>query len=218
MKRLPFAALAALALSASVCAAQAQTYVKLNGLYALAGIVNPAFEFRLSDHSTFQVEAVVSPWKSVRLAGKSRPMLFTIGMNEYRYYFREANRGWYVGGNAGMMAFNMSKPYWNGGIRWEDRYCKGYGFMVGAAVGYEYIFRERWILDAFVGWSWMHSRYNGYSFDHEIDMYPNRPVQPPHPDPLNDSGEWYPNKIGLSIGVRIFDPERARARRAARSK
>ena len=28
--------------------AQAQTYAKLNGLYALVGVINPAFEFTLS--------------------------------------------------------------------------------------------------------------------------------------------------------------------------
>ena len=46
-----------LLLALLVCGArqtQAQTYAKLNGLYALVGVINPAFEFTLSPKSTFQ--------------------------------------------------------------------------------------------------------------------------------------------------------------------
>jgi len=190
---------------------RAQAYVKLNALYALAGVVNPQFELRLSQHATFQTELVYSPWRSVRLDGKSKPMHFGIFLNECRYYFRGHNRGWYVGGNAGMMAFRMSKLYWKRGrIRLEDRYCKGYGFMIGLCAGYEYVFRERWVLDAFFGWAWMDSQYNGYSLDGEVDLHPHRPVESAYADPFNGSSEWLPNKIGLSIGVRIFDPAKRR--------
>ena len=106
-----------------------------------------------------------------------------------------------------MMAFDMSKPYIEGWkLKFEDRYCKGYGMMIGLCVGYEYQFGKRWLLDAFLGWAWMDSHYNGYSFDGQVDMYPHRPVQPEHPDPVNGSSEWYPNKIGGSIGYGIFTP------------
>ena len=126
---------------------------------------------------------------------------------QYRRYFKEHNRGWYLGANIGMMAFDMSKPYIEGWkLKFEDRYCKGYGMMIGLCVGYEYQFGKRWLLDAFLGWAWMDSHYNGYSFDGQVDMYPHRPVQPEHPDPFNGSSEWYPNKIGVSIGYRIFTP------------
>ena len=184
--------------------AQAQTYVKLNGLYALVGVINPSVEFTVSPHSTVQTEIVVSPWKSIN----GYHAMFGILMGEYRYYFKQHNKGWYLGGNIGMMAFDLSKPYRDGwSIKMEERYSKGYGFMIGACVGYEYRFRERWLLDAFVGFAWMDSHYNGYSFDGQIDMNPHRPVQPTHPDPFNGSSEWYPNKIGLSIGYRIFNPK-----------
>lgn len=185
----------------------AQTWVKLNGLYALVGVINPAVEFAISPHSTMQAEIVISPWKSI---GGYHTM-FGILMGEYRYYFKSHNRGWYVGGNLGMMAFDLSKPYLDGwSIKLEDRYSKGYGFMIGACVGYEYIFRERWMLDVYLGWAWMDSHYNGYSFDGQIEMNPNRPVQPKYPDPFNGSSEWYPNKIGLSIGYRIINPDKHR--------
>jgi len=199
--------LAALFLSAvaGIRDAAAQGYVKLNGLYALAGVVNPAVEFAISPKSTIQTEFVISPWKSIR----SKHMTFAIMMGEYRYYFRQHNTGWYVGGNLGMMAFDISKPYFqNGRLKFQDRYCKGYGRMIGACVGYEYRFAERWLLDVFLGWAWMSSFYNGYSMDGEIDMYPHRPVDPKYPDPFNGSSEWYPNKIGVSIGCRIFKPKK----------
>ena len=196
-----------LALTCGAQQAAAQTYIKLNGLYALIGLINPAAEFTISPHSTFQTEIVISPWKEIGNNGKH--MLFGIFMNEYRRYFRQHNDGWYLAGNIGMMAFDMSKPEFRGGkIQLENRYCKGYGFMAGLAVGYEYKFKERWLLDAYVGWSYMASWYNGYSLDGVIDMEPNRPTPPPNPDPWNGSAEWLPNKIGVSIGLLICDPHR----------
>ena len=204
MKKL-FVILALLLAAAGAREAAAQGYVKLNGLYALAGVVNPAVEFAVSHKSTVQTEVVVSPWKSLN----GRHMTFGILMGEYRYYFKEHNSGWYVGGNIGMMAFDMSKPYMDGfRLRFENRYCKGYGMMIGACAGYEYRFRERWLVDAFLGWAWMTSFYNGYSMDGVIDMNPHRPVEPKHPDPFNGSSEWYPNKIGVSIGYRIIRPKK----------
>ena len=153
--------------------AEAQVYAKLNGLYALVGVINPAVEFRLTDHSAFQTEFVYSPWQSINVDGASKPMHFGIFLNEYRYYFRGYARGWYVGGNVGMMAFRMSKPYVeNWGIHLENRYSKGYGFMFGACAGYERIFRERWVFDVFFGWSWMTSFYNGYDLDGKTQMEP----------------------------------------------
>lgn len=185
--------------------AAAQGYVKLNALYALVGVVNPSVEFAISPKSTLQTDIVVSPWKSVN----GNHMLFAIFMEEYRRYFRAHNDGWYLGANLGMMAFDLSKPFiedWK--IKCEDRYSKGYGMMIGLSVGYEHCFGERWLVDAFLGWAWMDSHYNGYSKKGVIDMEPHRPVQPEHPDPFNGSSEWYPNKIGVSIGYRIFKPKK----------
>ena len=217
MKRFGISSLLLLASLLRPAATDAQIYAKLNGLYALVGVVNPAVEFRLTDHSAFQTEFVYSPWKSINVDGQSKPMHFGIFLNEYRYYFRGYARGWYVGGNAGMMAFRMSKPYIeNWGIHLENRYSKGYGFMFGACAGYERIFRERWVFDVFFGWSWMTSFYNGYDLDGRTQMEPHRPVQPLHPDPFNGSSEWYPNKIGISIGIRIYDPELHRQRSETR--
>ena len=182
-----------------------QGYVKLNALYAALGVINPAVEFAITPKSALQTDIVISPWKSIN----GKHMNFAIFMGEYRRYFKAHNDGWYLGANIGMMAFDMTKPFikdWK--LQFENRYCKGYGMMLGLCVGYEYRFRERWLVDAYFGWAWMDSHYNGYSFEGETDMYPHRPKQPEFPDPFNGSSEWYPNKIGISIGYRIFQPRK----------
>lgn len=191
---------------------KAQAYLKLNGLYALGGVVNPAVEIPLSAKATFQSEIAWSPWRSVTVGGRSGPMKFGIFLNEYRRYFGERNRGWYLGANAGGMAFHMTKPYWDRGPRLQQKSAKGYGFMFGLAAGYQWRIGERWLVDAFFGWSFMSSFYNGYSLvdglvegDHtynkgELILHP---IGHEH-DPWNGSAEWLPNKIGVSIGYRIF--------------
>ena len=186
----------------------AQIYAKLNGLYALVGVINPAVEFTVSPKSTFQTEIVFSPWKYVNDHGVDKPMKFGILMTEYRRYFKQHNRGWYLGANMGMMGFKMSKPQFSDGWFLENRYSKGYGMMIGICGGFEYQFADRWLLDAYFGWSYMLSWYNGYSLDGTIDLYPHRPVQLEKPDPFNGSHEWLPNKIGVSIGFMIFNPAR----------
>lgn len=183
--------------------ANAQGYVKLNGIYALGGVVNPQVEIKLTEHSAFQTELVYSPWKSIR----GHHMHFGIFTNEYRYFFRETNNGLYVGAEAGIMLFDVSKPYLsNGKIALQNRYCKGYGCLAAGVVGYEWKFAKRWMLDAYVGFGYLHSKYNGYTMNGEIDMYPNRPEdkQPTSPDPFNSSAEWIPTKIGLSIGFLLW--------------
>ena len=186
----------------------AQIYAKLNGLYALVGVINPAVEFTVSPKSTFQTEIVFSPWKYVNDHGVDKPMKFGILMTEYRRYFKQHNRGWYLGANMGMMGFKMWKPQFSDGWFLENRYSKGYGMMIGICGGFEYQFADRWLLDAYFGWSYMLSWYNGYSLDGTIDLYPHRPVQLEKPDPFNGSHEWLPNKIGVSIGFMIFNPAR----------
>jgi hypothetical protein len=96
--------------------ASSQTYVKLNGVYALGGVVNPQVEFALSPHSTFQTEVVYSPWRSI----DGHPMHFGILQNEYRYYIKEHNSGLYLGANVALKLFNMSKDDLNFNIAQFD--------------------------------------------------------------------------------------------------
>lgn len=203
-----------LSLSAQGCVNPSSEYrdvattLKLNVAYAALGVINPQVEFQISGNSWFQTEIVYSPWQSF----KGHPLHFGIFQNEYRYYI-PGTKGLYVGANVGAMAFHMSKPMFvDGSVVFQNRYCKGYGVMAGAVVGYKFKFEHhpRLVVDLFVGFGYMHSKYNGYSMSGEIDMYPHRPAdkQPASPDPFNISAEWLPNKAGVSVGVIIFDRDR----------
>lgn len=216
----------------AVSEANAQIYVKLNVPYALVGLINPAVEFKLSPKSTFQTEFTVSPWKYIRWYGVNRPMTFIIFSNEYRRYFKQHNQGWYAGLNAGMMAFNMTKPLMSEGRRgFKNTSSKGYGFMLGATAGYQWRFKDKWILDAFAGLAWMNTHYNAYALvdgvveggrvynrgetilTPGVTDWGDKPV-----DPLNGSGEWLPNKIGVSLGILIFDPQKRIAKKGIYTK
>ena len=195
--------------------AKSQVYVKLNGLYVLGGVVNPSVEIPLSARSSFQSEMVWSPWESVSIKDISGPMKFGIFMNEYRRYLRARNDGWYLAGNIGGMAFNMTKPLFDHGLRLDRKSAKGYGVMFGLAGGYEWRVGGRCLIDVYFGWSFMSSWYNGYSLvdglieggkvynKGELILTPQGHEHHEYPDPWNGSAEWLPNKMGISIGWRI---------------
>ena len=142
-------------LLATGCASKisAQTYVKLNGLYALVGVVNPAVEFTISPKSTFQTEIVVSPWKSIN----NHHALFLYLHGRIPPLFQGAQPRLVPPEpiSACRLSTSRNPTSKTGSLKFENRYSKGYGFMIGLCVGYEHIFRERWVLDAYFGWSWM---------------------------------------------------------------
>ena len=56
----------------------------------------------------------------------SEHVTFAIFMSESRRFFEEYNRGWHLGDNVGMMAFDMSKPcIENWKLKFGNCYCKG---------------------------------------------------------------------------------------------
>ncbi len=166
-------------------AASAQSYVKLNGIYALAGVINPSVEIAVSEQFSFNTEVVYSPWKSVN----NKPLHFGIFMNEVRWHPKETFKGWYLGPTVGMQGFYMSKD--------NEKNCKGWGILMGLTAGYQWQVSKRLLLEAFLGYGWQHSWYVGYDQKTGEEKYP-----------YNKSAEWLPYKIGLNIGYKIFDPER----------
>lgn len=207
MRHLAKYAVIALAVTGSL-QASAQIYTKLNLLYAAVGVINPQFEFTVSPHSTISMDLTYSPWKSIN----GHHMNFGIFQGEYRYYFRGSNNGWYLSGNFGLTGFDISKPqlFKDGFISFKDGWSKGFGAMIGVGFGYEHVFRERWVVDAFFAFDFVHSWYNGYNSDGSIIMNPQGHEEYEHPDPFNCSSEWMPVKIGVSVGYRIFNPDRRR--------
>lgn len=193
-------------------AASAQTYLKLNCLYAVVGVVNPSLEVTLSPHSTVSLDITYSPWKSVNGAH----LHFGIFNGEYRYYFKQSGKGWYVSGNVGMTGFDISKPIFmhrKTVLAFKEGYSKGFGLMLGVGFGYQHVFRERWVVDAFIAGDWFCSWYNGYSQDGVINMTPNGHENYKHDDPFNGSGEILPAKLGVSIGYRIISPDRKKRKK-----
>lgn len=130
---------------------------------------------------------------------------------EYRYYIKRATEGFYAAFNAGGMGFDINKPYlFQGGklLGFNVNYGKGFGLIVGLCAGYQHHFAERWTVDAFVGVGYLRSWYNGYQPDGTIVMSPQGHEDYEKPDPFNGSSEVMPFKAGISIGYRIFNPNK----------
>ena len=181
---------------------RAQIYAKINALYAVVGVVNPQVEGAISPHSSLVVDATYSPWRSI--GGKHAH--FGIFQGEYRYYFREATKGWYISANAGIMGFDINKPrlFKGGLISLKETYSKGFGLMAGVGAGYQHLFAGRWVVDAYVAIDFVRSWYNGYKANGEFFNDTAATEIYTHPDPFNGSSEIMPIKAGVSIGYMIF--------------
>ena len=210
MKKTIIFGLLALAIMALPSVAKGQIYAKLNALYAVGGVINPQLEFVVGPHSSVSIDPMFSPYKSISI-GKHKDIhaLFGILQAEYRFYINREAKGFYVSANAGMQAFDMTRPYlFNNGkiLSFEKGYGRGFGMMAGIGIGYSHHFKERWVVDAFFAFDRMWSWYNDYNADGSINLFPRHQREPKFPDPFNGSAEWLPSKIGVSIGYKIFDP------------
>jgi len=213
MKRI-YAILLAVAMISVPTVSQAQIYAKLNALYAVVGVINPQFEFIVGPHSSISIDPMFSPHKTIRWGDRNDiHAMCGILQAEYRFYIKREARGFYVSANAGMQAFDLTRPYiFQGGkfISFEQGFGRGFGLMTGIGIGYTHIFKERWVVDAFFAFGRMWSWYNDYFASGEINLFPRHQKEPKYPDPFNGSAEWLPSKIGVSIGYKIFDPTQPR--------
>ena len=210
MKKKIFIALFAVVCMAMPTMVKGQIYAKLNALYAVVGIINPQLEFVVGPHSSISIDPMFSPYKTIKWGNRNDiHAQFGILQTEYRFYIKPEARGFYVSANAGMQAFDMTRPYlFQGGkiISFEQGFGRGFGLMVGIGIGYSHTFKERWVVDAFFAFDRMWSWYNDYFANGEINLFPRHQKEPKFPDPFNGSAEWLPSKIGVSIGYKIFDP------------
>ena len=165
----------------------AQTYIKGNAVLLPIGMYNGALEAKINDKITIQPEFFVSPWK--RFLGKRFQVYYISG--EGRYYFKESFNGFYVGGNVGIAFFDIKK--WN--YLDSTKYQRGYTFLLGATVGYQYKISENWNADFFLGGGTSQGFYHGYN---EVDgeRYEGG-------TPWNRSGEWIPYKGGIMISYKL---------------
>ena len=209
MKRI-YGVLLAVVIMAVPAVSQAQIYAKLNALYAVVGVVNPQLEFVVGPHSSISIDPMFSPYKSIKWGDRNDiHAQFGILQAEYRFYIKREARGFYVSANAGMQAFDLTRPYiFQRGkfISFEVGFGRGFGLMAGIGIGYTHTFKERWVVDAFFAFDRMWNWYNDYLANGEINLFPRHQKEPKYPDPFNGSAEWLPSKIGVSIGYKIFDP------------
>ena len=167
--------------------AQSQTYVKVNALTTLLAVPNVGIETSIGKKSTFQFDILASPWKSVN----GKPRQFYIFIPEYRYHFKEKYNGFYVGANVGVTIFNFQK--WN--YLNTDLYEKGFGYVMGATIGYQAKINDKFVLDCFLGGGSSQGFYKGYYIS-TGDRYDKA-------KDYNKSGEWIPYRGGVMVSYRI---------------
>lgn len=164
-----------------------QTYVKVNAFSTLLTLPNLGIETSIGDNSTFQFDIMASFWKSVN----GKPSQFYLFIPEYRYHFQEKQNGLYLGAHIGASIFNFQK--WN--YMNTNFYQKGFGYMIGATIGYQTKINDRVVLDCFLGGGSSQGFYKGYYLDSDTryDLAKN----------YNKSGELIPYRGGVMISYRI---------------
>ena len=169
------------------CQTQAQTYVKVNALTTLFTIPNIGIETSIGKKSTFQFDIMASMWKSIN----GKPAQFYTFIPEYRYHFKENYDGFYLGANVGATIFNFQK--WN--YLNTERYEKGFGYLLGASVGYQKKINDRFMLDCFIGGGHSQGFYKGY--------YIGTNTRYETAEHFNKSGEWIPYRGGVMVSYRL---------------
>ncbi|MEC5394389.1 DUF3575 domain-containing protein [Bergeyella sp. RCAD1439] len=164
-------------------------HAKGNVLLAPLGMLNAGLEYQLAEKYTIQADAFVSPWRSFF----GNHMQIYMGHLEGRYYFDKAFRGWYVGANAGFGLFDMSK--WN--YIGSEKFQRGFNYMLGATVGYQLQWKERWGIDFYLGGGTSQGFYHGY------ENIPPNWVRYEHASGWNKSGEWIPYRGGVMVSYKI---------------
>lgn len=169
---------------------QKALYVKANALFLPVGILNAGLEYQLSTHYTAQADFLISPWRS--FAGNH--LQIYMGHVEGRYYFDQAFKHWYVGANAGLGLFDITKYNYVG----TNKYQRGFNIMLGATVGYQMKWKERWNIDFYLGGGTSQGFYHGYE-----TVAPNFVQRYDGAKNWNKSGEFIPYRGGIMIAYKL---------------
>lgn len=168
---------------------QSQTFVKFNGATALLLVPNIGIETSIGEKTTFSADVMASFWESFN---GNNPMKFVTVTPEIRYHFKEKYNGFYAGAHIGADKYEIQKwNYWN-----SNRYEDGFGYRIGATVGYNLKLSDKFLLDFFVGGGWHQGFYHGYY----NDGTPGRYEKAIH---WNKSGEWLPYRGGVMISYKL---------------
>lgn len=165
----------------------AQTYAKVNAMALPFGVFNAGMEAKISNKNTIETEVFISPWKSF-LGHKLQ--IYSLNV-EGRHYLTESFKHFYLGGNLGLAIFDLQK--WN--YIDSPKYQRGYTFLIGFTVGYQFQVRENLNLDIFLGGANSQGFYHGYYID--------KGVRYEDGNPWNRSGEWIPYKGGIMVSYKL---------------
>lgn len=165
-------------------------YLKGNVLTLPVLVFNAGAEFQLSEKYTLQMDGFVSPWKS--FAGNHAQIY--MGHIEGRYYFDQAFNKWYVGANTGVGLFDLTKWNYHG----TDKFQRGFNFMLGVTVGYQWQIKENLNMDIFIGGGNSQSFYHGYE-----EVPPDKWLRYDVANGWNKSGEILPYRGGIMLSYKI---------------
>lgn len=154
----------------------------------LAGIPNFGVEFDLAKHTTFQFDVMASFWTIDGI-----PYKFGVAIPEFRYYTKEAGRGFYAGAHVGGGIFQLQK--WN-----QNGFQEGYTILFGATIGYQFRINDRFNLELFLGGGNQQANYKGFSLITGERTDGARGY--------NKSGEWLPYRGGLMLVYKLKKKEK----------
>lgn len=112
---------------------------------------------------------------------------------EGQYYFDKAFQHWYLGANTGLGIFDLQK--WN--YEGTEKYQRGFNLMLGATVGYQMKWKERWNIDFFVGGGTSQGFYHGY------ESLPPSFIRYDLAKGWNKSGEFIPYRGGIMVAYKF---------------
>lgn len=139
--------------------------VKLNALI-VTGVLNPAFEYKLSKHFSLQFAPVGTYWPNGFL-GTKKPISLLMGFLEAKYYPKEVFKGFFVGVHAGFGMYYMARAIIPN--HWAEPYNnimhKGWNFMTGLTLGWTFPIKEHWAIEPFINPGFTYAKYTNFVND-----------------------------------------------------
>lgn len=173
----------------------AQTFVKFNAATAVILIPNVGIEVGLSNHYSFQLDALASFWDSFNGAPLQINQIFP----EIRYYHQENLQGIFIGGHIGYGMFTLTKSsfpqFIEKGNYTKDNQMSGRNTYYGITLGYKKQLNQRWGYEIFIGGGTSQANYRGYSYVNGIRQ--DIPIDETRN--FNKSGEWMPYRGGIML-------------------
>ena len=170
--------------------------VKVNLAAGMVTIFNPSVEVGFGSNSAITFD-YIGVFAKENFIGTGDPFMFSMGLFGYRHYLlNDQHKGLFISGDLGLDVFRMGKDFVMGVV--DDHgagvyYDVGYGYVLGATLGYKYQFHRRWGLEASVSYGFHHSQH---------ELYDHNGIRL---NELNASAEWLPYKAGIYISYKLFD-------------